>query len=72
VGGGGTEGEYVCFFYKFISYVASYLGPIQTGFLMTFLPRFRQNRNRDSCSKRATGMKKKESRGFLQGGFLQE
>ena len=24
------------FFYKFISYVASYVGPTQTGFLMTF------------------------------------
>ena len=24
------------FYYKFSSYVASYIGPIQTGFLMTF------------------------------------
>ena len=24
------------FFFKFISYIASYIGPIQTGFLMTF------------------------------------
>jgi len=41
------------------TYVASYVGLIQTGFLMAFLARFRQNRNRDSCSKRATGTKQK-------------
>jgi len=39
------------FFYKFISYVASYVGIIQTGFLMAFLPRFPRNKKRDSCSK---------------------
>jgi hypothetical protein len=38
-----------------ISYVAFYVGPIQTGFLMAFLTRFRRNRNRDSCEKNATG-----------------
>jgi len=47
------------YFYKFISYVASSnVGTIQTGFLMVFLSRFRRNRNRDSCSKRATGTEK--------------
>jgi hypothetical protein len=46
------------FFYKFISYVAFYVGPIQTGFLMAFLARFRRKSNRDSCSKQATGMEK--------------
>ena len=35
-----------CFFYKFISYLVSYVGPIQTGFLMAFLPRLLRNRNR--------------------------
>jgi hypothetical protein len=34
------------FFFK--SYVASYVGPIQTGFLMMFLSRLRGNRNPDS------------------------
>ena len=53
-----SEGEYACFFYKFISFVASYVGPIQTGFLMAFLVRFQRNRNRDSCSKRVTGTDK--------------
>ena len=28
------------------------------GFLMAFLPRSRRNRNRDSCSKQATGKEK--------------
>jgi len=48
------------FIYKFIFYVASYIdiGPIQTGFLMAFLPRLRLNRNRDSCSKRETETEK--------------
>ena len=49
------------FFYNFISYIASYVGTTQTGFLMAFLPRFRQNRNHDSCSKRATGTEKKRN-----------
>jgi hypothetical protein len=31
-----VEYQLMFFFYKFISYVASYVGPIQTGFLMTF------------------------------------
>jgi hypothetical protein len=43
------------FFYKFISYVASYVGPIQTEFL-SGLKKLWQNRNRDSCEKIATGM----------------
>jgi hypothetical protein len=55
--GAQRERMYV-FFYKFISYVASYVGPIQTGFLMAFLARFRRKSNRDSCSKQATGMEK--------------
>ena len=55
---GSLRRDYLCFFYKFISYVASYIGPIQTSCLMEFLPRLRRNRNHDSCSKRATGMKK--------------
>ncbi len=43
-------GEHLCFFSsKFISYVASYVGPIQTG-----PKKLRQNRNRDSCEKSAT------------------
>jgi hypothetical protein len=45
-------------FYKFISDLASYVGTTQTGFLMAFLPMFRRNRNRDSCSKRSTGTEK--------------
>jgi hypothetical protein len=55
--GAQRERMYV-FFYKFISYVAFYVGPIQTGFLMAFLARFRRKSNRDSCSKQATGMEK--------------
>ena len=36
-GSGNVCGEYrVCCFHKFISYVASYVNPIQTAFLMTF------------------------------------
>ena len=31
-----VEYQLMFFFFKFISYVASYVGPIQTGFLMTF------------------------------------
>ena len=47
------------FFNKFISYIASYVGSIQTGFLMVFRPRLRLNRNHDSGrSIRATGAEK--------------
>jgi hypothetical protein len=47
--------EYLWFFSnKFISYVASYIGPIQR--IPEGVPKkFRQNRNRDSCEKSATG-----------------
>jgi len=40
---------------KFISYVSSYVGPIQTGFLRGF-KKLQLIRNRDSCEKSATGM----------------
>jgi hypothetical protein len=44
------------FFFK--SYVASYVGPIQTGFLVTFLSRLQRKRNHDSCEKNSTGTEK--------------
>ncbi len=44
---------------KFISYVAFYIGPIQTGFLRGFQKKLRRNRNRDSCEKSATGTENK-------------
>jgi len=63
-------------FFKYISFVASYVGTIQTGFLMAFLPRFRRNMTHDSCSKGATGMEKtgiwKIPAGQESGRFLQE
>jgi hypothetical protein len=49
----------------FKSYIASYVGPIQTGFLMTLLSRFWWKKNHDSCEKN-TGTKKQEFKGFLQ------
>ena len=47
---------------KFISYVAFYIGPIQTGFLRGFQKKLRRNRNRDSCEKSATGTENTEIR----------
>jgi hypothetical protein len=44
---------------KFISYVAFYIGPIQTGFLRGFQKKLRRNRNRDSCEKSAAGTENK-------------
>jgi hypothetical protein len=63
----GHRGRECIFFYKFISYVASYVVPIQTGFLMAFLARFRRKSNRDSCSKQATGIEKTGIRRILAG-----
>ena len=40
---------------KLISYIAFYIGPIQTGFLRGLNKKLRRNRNCDSCEKRATG-----------------
>ncbi len=47
--------SYSVFSNKLISYVASYVSPIQTGFLMTFWQKLRRNRNPDFCEKSATG-----------------
>ena len=59
--GAQRERMYV-FFSKFISYVAFYVGPIQTGFLMAFLARFRRNRNHDFPFKTSDRNEKKPVR----------